>query len=281
MLEFFEVLWNQTFMQHAFLTGILASLACGIIGSYVVVKRIVFISGGISHSVLAGMGLAYYLGYPPLLGAVLFAILAALLIGVISLRARQREDTIIGAVWAIGMAAGLIFISRTPGYNADLMSYLFGNILMVSRSDLLIIAVLDGLIVLLVFLFYKPFLAVCFDEEYARLQGIRVDAVYLLLLCLTALTIVVLIQVVGIILVLALLTLPAAMASHHVRGLLPMMLTATGVGMICTSAGLFLSYEPNLPTGATIVMTAGSLYLLSTAYHSLAQYRQRLRGKRW
>jgi len=273
--EFFQVLWNQPFMQHAFLTGILASLACGIIGSYVVVKRIVFISGGISHSVLAGMGLAYYLGYHPLLGAVLFAILAALLIGVISLRARQREDTIIGAVWAIGMAAGLIFISRTPGYNADLMSYLFGNILMVSRGDLMIIAVLDGLIVLLVFLFYKQFLAVCFDEEYARLQGIRVDAVYLLLLCLTALTIVVLIQVVGIILVLALLTLPAAAASHYARSLLPMMIIATGVGMVCTSAGLFLSYEPNLPTGATIVMTAGVIYLVSTVLHALWRYRQR------
>ncbi|MFB3784911.1 MAG: metal ABC transporter permease [bacterium] len=280
MSEFFEVLWNQPFMQHAFLTGILASLACGVIGSYVVVKRIVFISGGISHSVLAGMGLACYLGYPPLPGAVLFALFSALLIGIISLRTRQREDTIIGAVWAVGMAAGLIFISLTPGYNADLMSYLFGNILMVSREDLLIISALDLLIFLLVFLFHKQFLAVCFDEEYARLQGVRVDAVYLLLLCLIALTIVVLIQVTGIILVLALLTLPAASASHYARSLLPMMIIATGVGMVCTSAGLFLSYEPNLPTGAAIVMTAGVIYLISTVVHALWLFRQRRQHSR-
>ncbi|RJP25418.1 MAG: metal ABC transporter permease [Candidatus Omnitrophota bacterium] len=265
-MEFLEALRTQSFMQHALIMGLLASLACGIMGTYVIVKRIVFISGGIAHAILGGMGIAYFLGYHPLGGAILCAIASALLIGIISLRTRQNEDTIIGALWAVGMAVGLIFISRTPGYNTDLMSYLFGNILLVSRNDLFIIGGLDVGILALVFLFYKQFLAICFDEEQAQLQGVRVEAVYLLLLCLIALTVVVLIQVVGIILVIALLTLPAGIASHYARSLGQMMLFATLLGMAFTTGGMYLSYEPDLPTGATIVILAGAFYLFSTIF---------------
>ncbi len=265
-MDFFEALFSQSFIQRALLMGLLASFACGVIGSYVVVKRIVFISGGIAHAVLGGMGIAYYMGFHPLIGAIIFAILSALLIGIISLKTRQREDTIIGAFWAIGMAVGLIFISRTPGYNADLMSYLFGNILLASSQDIYIIIALDVVIAVMVFLFYKQFLAVCFDEEYARLQGVNVEAIYLLLLCLIALTVVILIQVVGIIMVIALLTLPAGVAAHYVRNLAGMMLLSVILGSMFTSGGIYLSYEPNLPAGATIIILAGAAYLLSSIY---------------
>lgn len=263
-MEFFEAFCTQGFLQRAILMGLLASLACGVIGTYVVVKRIVFISGGIAHAVLGGMGIAYFLGYHPMIGAILFALVSALAIGWIGMKTRQREDTIIGALWAIGMAVGLIFISRTPGYNADLMTYLFGNILLVSKQDLVVTAILDGIILGFVILFYKQFLAVCFDEEYARLQGVRVEAVYLLLLCLIALTVVVMIQVVGTILVIALLTLPAGIAGHYSRSLLGMMLLSTVLGVVFTAAGIYISYEPDLPAGATIIVVAGTVYLASS-----------------
>ena len=270
MLEFIEVLKSNSFMQNAFVIGLLASLACGVIGTYVVVKRIVFISGGISHTVLGGMGIAYFYGYDPMHGALVSALIAALIIGFVSLRYHQYEDTIIGALWAIGMAVGILFIYKTPGYNVDLMSYLFGNILLVERSNVWQLACLDGLIICLVFLFYKRLLAVCFDEEYSELQGIGVVSTYLLLLCLIALTVVILIQVVGIILVIALLTLPAATARYYARGLGQMMILASLLGAVFTSSGLIVSYGPNLPAGATIIVIAGLVYLLATVLKGLA-----------
>jgi zinc transport system permease protein len=270
MTEFLDVLMNQSFMQNAVIIGLLASVACGVVGTYVVVRRIVFISGGIAHAVLGGMGIAYYYGYNPIHGAVLSAIFAALVIGFVSLRYHQHEDTLIGALWAVGMAVGILFIYKTPGYNVDLMSYLFGNILMVEEGSLYLLAGLDAVIILSVFLFYKRFLAVCFDEEYSQLQGIGVVSTYLLLLCLIALTVVILIQVVGIILVIALLTLPAATARHYARSLGQMMILASLLGALFTTSGLIASYGPDLPAGATIVVIAGTAYLLATVLKGLA-----------
>lgn len=277
-MSFFDALVRHEFLQLALLTGVLASLACGIVGSYVVVRRITYIAGGIAHCVLGGMGAARYLavvhgvqmyqpGYGwvplhPLHGATAAALLAAIIIGVVSLRARQREDTVIGAVWAIGMAVGVLFISLTPGYN-DPSSYLFGNILMTSRADLWMLAGLDALIVAIALLFYNRFLAVCFDEEFARLRGLSVEFWYLLLLCLTALTIVLLISVVGIVLVIALLTLPVAIAGFFSRTLWQMMIIAALLSAIFTSGGLMLSYERNLPSGATTIVLCGAAYLLT------------------
>jgi zinc transport system permease protein len=270
VFEFMEVLKSYGFMQNAVIIGLLASVACGVMGTYVVVKRIVFISGGISHTVLGGMGIAYYYGYNPIHGAVVSALVAAVVIGLVSLRYHQYEDTIIGALWAIGMAVGILFIYKTPGYSIDLMSYLFGNILMVKKESVYLLASLDALIVVLVFLFYKRFLAVCFDEEYSRLQGIGVVTTYLLLLCLIALTVVILIQVVGIILVIALLTLPAATARYYARSLVQMMFVASVLGAVFTTSGLIVSYQPNLPAGATIILIAGLAYLLATAFKGLS-----------
>ena len=269
-MEFFSALSEQTFLQHALIAGLLASVACGIAGTYVVVKRIVFISGGISHAVLGGMGIAYYYGSNPIHGAVIASLIAALIIGYISLQYHQYEDTIIGAVWAVGMAIGILFIYKTPGYTVDLMSYLFGNILMVGTDRLHVLALLDGIILVAVVLFFKRFLAVCFDEEYSRLQDVSVLATYLLLLCLIALTVVILIQVVGVILVIALLTLPAATARHFVHSLGRMMMLATLLAALFTTTGLIVSYEPGLPAGATIIVIAGAAYLLATGLRGVA-----------
>lgn len=276
MTTFLEALASHTFLQNALIGGILASVACGVMGTYVVVKRIGFLAGGIAHAVLGGMGIAYFFGASPIGGALAAAVLAALLIGWVSLRWQQNEDTIIAALWAIGMAIGVLFISRTPGYNVDLMSYLFGNILMVSGDDLYLMAGLDTVILLVVVAFSKQFLAVSFDEEFARLRGVWVDFFYLLLLVMVALTVVILIQVVGLILVIALLTLPAAIATLYLRSLITIMMLATGLGVVFTSGGLALSYAPDLPAGATMILLAGAIYLISLATKGLlTRYRNK------
>lgn len=268
MTEFFEAVVNHTFLRNALLVGILASVACGMIGTYVVARRITYIAGGIAHSVLGGMGAARYFetvhGWPvtPLQGAIAAALLAAVIIGVVSLRAREREDTVIGAIWAVGMSTGILFIASTPGYNVDLMSYLFGNILMVSGSDLVVIAVLDIVVVGITLAFFNQLQAVCFDEEFARVRGLPVGFFYLLLLALTALTIVILVTVVGIVLVIALLTLPVAVAGYFTRTLSATMRLAIILSAAFTTLGLGVSYGPNLPAGATIIMVAGITYLI-------------------
>ncbi len=274
MSEFLAALTEYAFLQYALVAGLLASIGCGVMGTYVVVKRIAFIAGGIAHSVLGGMGAAVYYGYDPLSGALIAAILSALVIGWVRLQWRVQEDTLIGALWAIGMATGILFISKTPGYQSDLMSFLFGNILLVAESSLWFMAALDLLLLLIVAAYHRQFLAVVFDEEFARLRGIPVTLFYLLLLVLVAVTVVLLIQVVGLILVLALLTLPAAVAGHYVHSLGRMMLLATLLGSLLSISGLALSYGPDLPAGPTIILLAGAVYVLSALFsRALARYR--------
>lgn len=265
-MNFWTEVFQQQLLLNAILMGILVSIACGITGSYVVVKRLVFISGGIAHAVLGGMGIAYYFDIHPKWGAITSAIFFAFLIGIIRQYRFHREDTIIGAIWAVGMAVGLMFIHAKPGYNSDLMSYLFGNILIVSTMDLLWIAALTVLIIITVFFYHKQFLAVCFDEEYARLQGVKVQTVYFLLLCLIAVTVVMLIQVVGIILVIALLTLPAAISGQYSKSVAQMMFTASALGILFTVTGLWVSYEPDIPASYAVILTAGMSYIVSTVY---------------
>ena len=268
MLEFFAALNNPQipFLRYAFLAGLMASIAFGIIGSYVVARRITYIAGAISHCVLGGIGAGLYAQskgitwMEPLLGALIAALLAAIVIGLVSIHAKEREDTVIGALWAMGMAVGLLFIASTPGY-VDPMSYLFGNILLVSQKDLWMIVGLDFLVVGAGWFFYNNFLAVCFDEEYARLRGLNTSAYYLALLCLTALTVVLLVRVVGIVMVVALLTLPAAIAGHFVKGLWQMMVLASIFCMVFVSGGIAASYSLDLPTGPVIIIIAGAVYL--------------------
>lgn len=277
MIEFLSALTEQTFLRQALLAGLLAALGCGLIGPFVVVKRITFLAGGIAHSVLGGMGAAVYFGINPLVGALLAAVLAALLIGWVRLNWRTGEDTTIGALWAIGMAVGILFISRTPGYSSDLMSFLFGSILLVPPRELWFMAGLDLVLFVIVGFFYRQFVAIAFDEEFARLRGVPVNFFYLLLLVLVAVTVVVMIQVVGLILVIALLTLPAAVAGQWTRSLAAMMLGATLLGAGLTSGGLALSYGPNLPAGPTMILLAGLVYLLSALIVGL---RERRRARR-
>ena len=264
MGEFFTALTEYGFLQSALIAGLLASVGCGLMGTYVVVKRIAFLAGGIAHSVLSGMGAALYFGFDPLAGALGAAILSALLIGWIRLRWETQEDTIIGALWAIGMAVGILFIAKTPGYQTDLMSYLFGSILLVPTRSLWFMATLDLLLLFAVGAYHRQFLAVAFDEEFARLRGVPVTFFYLLLLVLVAVTVVLLIQIVGLILVLALLTLPAATAGHYLHSIGAMMGLATLLGSLVSVLGLALSYGSDLPAGPTIVLLAGALYLLSS-----------------
>jgi len=269
-LSFFEALQSNPLLLSAILAGLLASIVSGIIGSYVVVKRIVFISGGISHSVLSGIGICLWLQrakgitwISPLMGALAAAVASALIIGWIHLHYRQREDSVIAALWSIGMATGVLFISQTPGFNVELTNFLIGNILWVSPHDLLILGLLDILILVTVLCLHKRFLAICFDEEQAQLQGIPVNSLYLLLLVLTAISIVLLIQVVGIILVMTMLTIPAAIANLFTVRLSRMMMIAVGLSSFFTIFGTATAYHFDWPGGATIALIAGIAYVVS------------------
>ena len=262
MVWLIEILQYE-FMVNALTAALLSAIACGIVGVYVVVKRIVFISGGIAHASFGGIGLGYFLGIEPVLCVIPFSIVSALSIGEVSRRKGLSEDAAIGIIWAMGMAIGIIFISLTPGYAPDLFSYLFGNILTVPHSDLLIMLLLDVVIVTIVYLFYKEFLAMSFDEEFATVVGVPAHKLYLLLLCLVALTAVVLIRVVGIILVIALLTIPATVSRRFTDVLWKMMILSMLFSAIFSITGIYLSYLFDLPSGSMIILVSGVIFLLS------------------
>jgi zinc transport system permease protein len=251
------------FMRNALFAAILSSVACGIIGTYVVVRKIGFISGGIAHTAFGGIGLGYYLGVNPLVGIIPFSLAAALGIGLLTRKAKVAEDTAIGAFWAAGMAIGVILIGLTPGYAPNLFSYLFGNILTVPSSDLKLILMLDLMIALMVWLFSKEFLAISFDEEYARISGLKTVALDLLMLCLIALTVVIMVRVVGIVMVIALLTIPAAVARSFSRTLQGMMALAIAFSVMFSIAGLWLSWVYDVASGATIILVASFVFLVT------------------
>ncbi len=266
------------FMRHALMAGVLVSIACGIVGVYVVVNRFVFVSGGIAHAAYGGIGLGYFLGINPVWGAILFSLAAALGMGVVQRKTRQRADTVIGVMWAIGMAVGIVFVDLTRGYAVDLMSYLFGSILTVPRSDLVIMAILDVVIIVLVVVFYKELLAISYDETFATVENVPVGAIYITLLCLVALTVVMLMRVVGLIMVIALLTMPAAISEQFTSSLKKMMVLSVILGIVFTTVGLWLSYALNLTSGATIILVAGCAFLLSLLYKALAKRRAQASG---
>jgi len=259
MLELFQ----YQFMQRALIAAVLVSISCGVVGSYVVIKKIVSLSGAISHAAFGGVGLGYFLGVNPVLAAIPFSIISAISIGGVKQITNISEDTAIGILWSVGMAIGVIFINLTPGYAPDLFSYLFGSILTVSNTDLYIMFVLDLVIIAIVFLFRREFLAVSFDEEFSNVVGLHALLVYMLLLALVALSVVVLIKVVGVILIIALFTIPAAISKQYTYNLRNLMILATILAIILTSLGLILSFIFNLASGATIVMVLASAFLIS------------------
>jgi zinc transport system permease protein len=251
-------------MRHALMVGLLVSIACGIVGTYVVVKRIVFISGGISHTAYGGVGLGYLLGIPPMVGATVFTVLAALAMGEVSHRVKQREDTIIGMMWAVGMALGVIFVKLSPGYTGDLMSYLFGSILAVPLTDLYLILALNVVILLIVILYHDQFTLTAFDEEFAQVIGVNTRLYNQLLLVVIALTVVVMIRAVGIILVIALLTIPPATATLFTRSMTGMMAFSMILSAVFTTGGLVISYLFDLPSGATIIILCALGYMVGS-----------------
>lgn len=270
MAEFFHALLRHSFLQHALFAGVLVSLSCGIIGTYVVTRRITYLAGGIAHCVLGGMGFAHYMQvvhgwsfFNPLLGAILAALTAAFIIGWVNIKAQERMDTVISAFWGLGMATGILFISETPGYGEDMMAYLFGNILLVTQTDLIIIASLDLFILITAALFHKQLIAVAYDEEFTQLRGIHAKLFYFLMLALTALTVVLLVSIVGIVMVIVLLTLPAAIAGRFCQRMAPMMALAAIICALLTTTGLALSYKPDLPAGAVIITLTGITYLVT------------------
>lgn len=251
------------FMQNALMAGILVSIACGIIGTFVVVNRIVFISGGIAHAAYGGIGLGYFFQFNPIWGAIAFGLISALGMGWVEQQTKQRGDTLIGVMWAIGMAIGIILIDFTEGYKAGLESYLFGSILAVPRSDLWLMFGVDCVIIMLIALLYKELLAISFDPVFATTRNLPVRSLYLVLVGLIALTVVMVMQIVGLIMVIALLTIPAAIASQWQKKITAMMGLASLLGISFTTTGLWLSYRFNLTSGATIILVSGIAYLIS------------------
>lgn len=262
MPGFFEA-FEYEFMRSALTAGLLAALLCGVIGPFVAVKRLAFISEGISHAAFGGMGICFFLGWNPLYGAVGVALAVAAVLGLSDSSILRAPDALIGVLWAVGMAVGIVFVYKTPGYAPNLMSYLFGNILMVSRQDIVTISLLTSVVFALLALFWKGLVAVAFDEVFARVQGAPVRFLLTLLLALIALSVVTLIQVVGTLLVVALLTIPSMVGlalSQGFRGVMAISL-ATAVGM--TLGGLAISYLYDLPSGpAIILLGAGVLGLV-------------------
>ena len=260
--------FHYDFMRNALAAGLLVSLACGVVGTLVVVNRLSFLAGGVAHAAYGGLGLSAFLGWTPMAGTIPFALGASLLMGVVSRKKKERSDTVIGVMWALGMAIGIILIDLKPGYYVDLMSYLFGSILAVPTASLLFMALLDLVILLTVISLFKEFLGMSYDEEFALVSGVPVSALYYIMILLIALTVIMLIRVVGLILVIALFTIPASIAEMFTKDLRRIMVIAAILGMVFTTCGLMLSYYWNLTSGATIVLVAGVAYVCALALTS-------------
>jgi zinc transport system permease protein len=260
---------NYEFMRNALMAGLLASAICGIMGALVVVNRIVFLSGGIAHAAYGGIGMAFFFGWPYLLGTLGFSLAAAMIMAAVTLKAKHRADTVIGVIWALGMAIGIILLDLTPGYNVDLMSYLFGSILTVPTKDLWIMLALGLAIAVLVGWFYQDLLAMSYDEEFARVRGVPVRPLYFMLIGMLAVTVVMVIQVVGLILVIALLTIPPFIMEPYARTLKQMMVGASLLGAVFTVGGLWLAYAFDLTSGAAIIVVAGVGFFISQSVASL------------
>jgi zinc transport system permease protein len=263
------------FFQKALLAALIVSVACGIIGTFVVVKEVSSVSGGLAHAAFGGVGLGYLLGFSPMLGAAAFSVALGVVIGGIYLRYRDSLETLVALIWSLGMALGVLFLALTPGYAADLTSYLFGNILLVSTEFLWWGVVLDLIVVGAVALLYKEFQAVSFDEEHSRVLGVPVAPVFLLMMVLIALVVVVLIRIVGMILTIALLTVPAMIAHHWMRSLRSMMVMSSVFSGVSCVVGLLLSYEvgerwdTTVPPGPLVILVVIASYILSLTLRGL------------
>ena len=262
MLDVFQ----YDFMQNALITSLIVSLICGIIGTLIVINRMVFIAGGIAHGSYGGIGLALYFGIAPMLGASVFALFLGLIIAMITHKNSTRLDSLIGVLWAFGMALGIIMSDLTPGYNVDLMSYLFGAILSVSLEDMIGMSGVLLLTVVFTVLFYKQLLAMSFDAQFAKLRGVNVTLLYFALVALIALGVVIIIRAVGLILVIALLTIPPYIAEKFTNSVGGMMVLASILSALFCTVGLYLSYSFNLSGGASIILVATTTFFIQLLY---------------
>jgi zinc transport system permease protein len=286
MNGFIDVLFNPAlpFLRNAMIAGILSSVLFGVLGAIVTVKRISGLAGAISHAVLGGIGMALYFSasgivpwLTPVMGAMIFAVIASVIIGVVSLRAKQREDTVINAIWAVGMSIGVLFMARTPGYT-DPMSYLFGNILLISAGDLYLLAALDAVVLFLAWRFYPQIEASAFDEEFSRVRGVKTHALFLVLLTVIAVSVVLLQTFVGIVMVIAMLTLPAGTAGYFARNLAWMMWFGSIFSALFTVAGISASWSMDTPAGATVVVITGAVFLSAAVIQMVIRILKRMRN---
>lgn len=252
-MNFIAEIFQYKFLAHAALACLLCGIACGIIGTYVVCRRLVFLSGGITHASFGGIGMAYYFGANPLLGALIFSILSAWGIETFTSRKHIREDSAIGLIWSLGMAIGIIFIYLTPGYAPNLMSFLFGNILSVTSTDIVWMAIVDAVILLIFATMYRPILYVAFDREYARSQNFPTRIISYLMATLVAITIVISIRVVGIVLLISLLTIPAVIGNLISKSFSRILVYGSVIAALSAFAGLYISYKTNIPSGASTI----------------------------
>ncbi|MGE5342244.1 MAG: metal ABC transporter permease [Candidatus Omnitrophota bacterium] len=262
-------LFHYEFFINALWASVFTAITCGIIGTYIVSRRIVFISGGISHSCFGGLGIAYYLGINPILGAAVFSVIASYVIEALSKKSELREDSLIGMMWSFGMAIGIIFVFLTPGYASDLMSYLFGSILTVSHFDILMMAILSLAIILVFILLYKEILFMAFDREFAQTQRVPVSFISYVLITFIALTIVINIRVVGTIMVISLLTIPQATANIISKNFRDIIFYSIGFAFLSNIIGLLASYYLNLPSGAAIILFSIVIYGIVKAIHAI------------
>ena len=271
MSDFISLILNPDlpFLRNALIIGLLASISFGVIGTFVVIRKISYIAGAISHSVLAGIGFSIYAQenfswswMNPTFGAFIAALISAIIIGLVKIYAKEREDSIIGTIWAVGMAIGLLFISKTSGYT-DPMSYLFGNILIVSNNDLYLISILDIIVVIIGILFFNRLQASSFDPEYTSIRGGNPNFYYFLILILTAMTVVLMTTIVGIVMVIALLTIPPAISGLFHRRLAPIIITTIILTSIFSTAGITISYLTDTPSGPVIILIGGITYLIT------------------
>ena len=268
MIDFIREIFEYRFLGNAAIACLLAGVVCGIMGTYIVCRRLVFLSGGITHASFGGIGLAWYFGLNPILGAGVFAVLSALGLEAMSQRMRIREDSAVGILWSVGMAVGILFVFLTPGYAPNLMTFLFGNLLTVTPGDLVMLGVLAAVLLLIFSLFIRPILYIAFDREFARTQGMPVGWVGGGMMVLAALAIVLCIRIVGIVLLISLLTLPAAIAGSFTRSYKKIMLWSCLVSILGTFTGLFISYRTDIPSGAsTILVLASTLIVAKTAVY--------------
>ena len=270
MIALFNDIFKYQFLTNAVLAALLVSVVAGIIGTYITARRLVFLSGGITHASFGGIGIAYYFGISPVIGAIVFSILSAFGIEALSHRKNMREDSAIGILWAFGMAIGIIFIFLTPGYAPNLLGFLFGSILTVTNSDLLSLVFLDIVVIAFFILLYRPILYIAFDQDFARTQKIPVTLLNYILITFIAVSIVLSIRVVGIILLISLFTIPSATANIFSKNFGRIIFWSILLSFLGCFSGLLLSYGMNIPSGAAIVVVLVVMFGVVKFLHVVA-----------